>query len=267
MKRIANSAFARERIDLDHPPTWPEELCAFLEEHHELFLRWETKQGSVLAQTFDEAIVRTFDEAIVRLANLLRPYEIVGWHCTRLTDEEIEEISCNGMGLPDGRMLTRRINAVEEAGCLAPDVARILKLRNQADEEYRAGAVWFCFYPPGRAGEHGIERFFRHWGGEALYNSHERDPVTSQAISCIGTPCLVEANVPIAFLARHGGLELNFVRRFLVGRGLPARLVEDYEGRIVSPLPAANVRRVVLFPDPDFLELTGCSDWASPIPS
>ena len=258
MPRIANSAFARERIDLDHPATWPADLRAFLEEHHELFSGWETQQGSVSAQTFDEAIDQ--------LANLLQPHEIVGWHCTRLTDEEIEAISRNGMGLPDGRMLTRRIDAVMEAGCLAPDVAQSLKSRNQADEENRAGAVWFCFYPPGRAGEHGIVRFFRHWGGEALYNSHERDPITSQAINCIGTPCLVEANVPIALLARYGGLELNVVRRFLVGRGLPARLPADHEGRIVSPLPAANVRCVVRFPDPDFLDLTGCLDWANPIP-
>ena len=143
-----------------------------------------------------------FDGAIVGLANVLQPHEMVGWHCTRLTDPEIEEISRNGMRLPDGTILARRIDAVAEAGCLAPDVARLLKSRNQADEENRSGTVWFCFFPPGRAGKDGIGRFFRHWGGEALYNSHERDPVSSQAISCIGTPCLVEANVPIAALAR-----------------------------------------------------------------
>ena len=136
---------------------------------------------------------------------------------------------------------------------------------DQADEKNRTGTVWFCFFPPGRTGEDGIGRFFRHWGGEALYNSHERDPVSSQAISCIGTPCLVEANVPIAALARHCGLEFNILRRFLVGRGLPGQGSADYEGRIVRPLPAANVRRVIRFPSPDFLELTRCLEWVRPI--
>ena len=229
----------------------------FLAEHHELFLRWETTQGGVSPQMFDGAIVG--------LANVLQPHEMVGWHCTRLTDPEIEEISRNGMRLPDGTMLARRIDAVAEAGCLAPDVARLLKSSNQADEENRPGTVWFCFFPPGRAGEDGIGRFFRHWGGEALYNSHERDPVSSQAISCIGTPCLVEANVPIAALARHCGLEFNILRRFLVGRGLPGQGSADYEGRIVRPLPAVNVRRVIRFPSPDFLELTRCLEWVRPI--
>ena len=254
---MASAAFARERIDLDHPATWPKAVCAFLAEHHELFLRWETRQGGVSAQMFDGAIVG--------LANVLQPHEMVGWHCTRLTDQEIEEISRNGMRLPDGTMLARRIDAVAEAGCLAPDVARLLKSRDQADEKNHTGTVWFCFFPPGRAGEHGIGRFFRHWGGEALYNSHERDPVSSQAISRIGTACLVEANVPIAALARHCGLEFNILRRFLVGRGLPGQGSADYEGRIVRPLPAANVRRVIRFPSPDFLELTRCLEWVRPI--
>ena len=44
---MASTAFARERIDLDHPATWPKAVCAFLAEHHELFLRWETTQGGV----------------------------------------------------------------------------------------------------------------------------------------------------------------------------------------------------------------------------
>ena len=123
----------------------------------------------------------------------------------------------------------------------------------------------FAFSHRGRAGEDGIGRFFRHWGGEALYNSHERDPVSSQAISCIGTPCLVEANVLIAALARHCGLEFNILRRFLVGRGLPGQGSADYEGRIVRPLPAENVRRVIRFPSPDFLELTRCLEWVRPI--
>ena len=254
---MGSSAFPRERIDLDHPESWPKSVCAFLEEHQELFLGWETKLGGVSAQMFHGAYEG--------LENVLQPHEMVGWHCTRLTDQEIEEVYRNGMQLPDGKMLARRIDAVVEAGCLAPDVARLLKSRNQADEEYRAGTVWFCFYPPGRAGEDGIGRFFRHWGGEALYYSHEGDPVSSQAISCIGTPCLVEASVPIASLAPYRGPELNIVRRYLVSRGLPSRVMEDYEAYIVHPLPAANIRRVVRFPGPGFLELTGCSDWVRPI--
>jgi hypothetical protein len=49
------------------------------------------------------------------------------------------------------------------------------KSENQSDEKYRKNMIWFCFFLPKIAGEHGIMRFFRSWGGEALYNSHEKD--------------------------------------------------------------------------------------------
>jgi len=64
----------------------------------------------------------------------------------------------------------------------------------------RPAEVWFCFIPPRWAGEHGTERFFRHWRGEALYNSHVRDPATSPALRAVGPPALVAADVPIALL-------------------------------------------------------------------
>src|SRR5713226_6661167 len=64
-----------------------------------------------------------------------------------------------------------------------------------------------------------LYRFFRHWGGEALYSSYESDPITSSAIRVIGTPCIVEADIPIASLGKHGGLAFKIVRRFLKSRG------------------------------------------------
>ena len=162
-------------------------------------------------------------------------------------------------------MLARRIDTLAEASLVARDVARRLKSENQADENNRAGMVWFCFFPPQVAGESGIERFFRHWGGEALYNSHEGDPITSPALSCIGIPCLVEADVPIALLGRHGGLAFKIVRRFLISRGYRTAEPTDHEDHIDHPLPAENVRRVIRFPDPDFYSLTGCSEWCRPL--
>ena len=111
------------------------------------------------------------------------------------------------------------------------------------------------------AGEGGIGRFFRHWGGEALYNSHEEDQITSPVLSRIGTPCLVEADVPIASLKRHEGLAFKIVRRFLISRGYNTTEPIEYEGYINHPLPAKNIKRVIHFPDPDFCSLTGCSEW------
>ena len=251
------SAMSRMLLDLDQPRGWPAKLLTYLDEYHDLFLGWETKSSWVTAPAYDKAI----DDLI----DVLQPYEITGWHCTRLTNVEVEEILENGMQLPDATMLARRIDDLVKDKQITPNVARRLKSENQSDEENRAGIVWFCFFPPLIAGEGGIKRFFRHWGGEALYNSHEDDQITSPVLSRIGTPCLVEANVPIALLKRHEGLAFKIVRRFLISRGYDTTEPTEYEGYINHPLPAKNIKRVIRLPDPDFYLLTGCSEWYKPL--
>ena len=75
----------------------------------------------------------------------MQAYEILGWHCTRLTDAEVDEILHSGMQLPNAAMLARRIDALEGTDVIASDVARRLKSENQAAKGNRAGMVWFCF--------------------------------------------------------------------------------------------------------------------------
>jgi hypothetical protein len=240
-------------IDLGRVDAWPKDLLEFLGAHHALFLDWE--DGPTRCDGKD------YDRAIRGLTERLEPYAIRGWHCTRLTDDEIAAILAEGLQLPDAAMLHRRIEALVAAGALPRGTADALAARNQADEASRAGMVWFCFFPPRVAGESGIACFFRHWGGEALYNSHEDDPVTGPAIRVIGTPCLVEADVPIASLPVHGGLSSKVARRFLVSRGHHTIEPVEHEDRIKRPLPAENIRRIIRFPEADFLTLTGCSGW------
>ncbi len=240
-------------MDLEQPDKWPSELLRFFEHHHDLFLDWEVAPN--------QSDVQTSDRAIKKLIALLQPYAIQGWHCTRLTADEIATILSEGMGLPNAALLHHRIAAIVSAGGFSQEIADILKSRNQAHERNRAGRVCFCFFPPRLAGEFGIGRFFRHWGGEALYNWHENDPVTSPILRGIGTPCLIEASVPIASLQEHSFFPFKVVRQFLISRGCDAGEPADHEDCIKRPLSAEDIRRVIRFPDDDFISLTGCSEW------
>lgn len=243
-------------LPLDQPEAWPDPLASLLSGLHGLFLDWQIAPGKVN--------VKDYDRAILAVADAVRPYSITGWHCTRITDVEIAQIVRSGMQLPDGAMLRRRIDALVASGQLPADVGDRLAAHNQADESNRAGRLWFCFFPPRQAGEHGIGRFFRHWGGEALYNSHEGDPVTSPILRAIGTPCLIEADVPVASLAPGAGLAMKLVRIYLICRGYKTDEPVEHEDRGVQPIAADCVRRVIRYPDRDFIELTGCATWRRP---
>lgn len=242
-------------LNLKKPASWPTDLRSYLESRHDLFLGWE--RGGVAAHLYDQAIYGLIDA--------LQPYAVTGWHCSRLTDAEVRHILREGMQLPNATMLNRRIDALVASGDLEPDIALRLKEKNQGADKNRAGMIWFCFFHPRLAGESGIERFFRHWGGEALYNSHEHDPITSSAIRVVGTPCVVEADIPIASLGKHADLAFEIVRRFLKSLGFRTGEPVDHEDRIRQPLPAANIRRIVSFPDSGFCSLTGCAEWRHPL--
>lgn len=244
-------------LDLDQPRKWPTPLLSYLNAQYDLLLDWKTEKSWVTGPMYDEAIHD--------LLAVLQPYEITGWHCTRLTDMEAEEILRNGMQPPNAAMLARRIDALVKANQITPDVARCLKSENQADDENRSERIWFCFFPPWMDSEDGIGSFFRYWGGEALYNSHENDQTTSSVISRIGTPRIVEVDVPIASLEMCTSLAFKIVRRFLTSRGHHSTEPNEHEDFIKRPLPAENIRRIIPFPDPDFRLLTGCSEWHRPL--
>ncbi len=242
-------------LDLEDLAAWPDDLRAYLDRHYDLLLGWEAGKVSGL----------DYDRAIYGLQRALEPYGVIGWHCTRLTEAECATILSSGMQLPNCSILHRRLDTLLRSGFLTEALTERLKGENQADDEHRAGMIWFCLYPPRLAGEGGIERFFRNWGGEALYNSHEDDPETGEAINNIGRPCLVEALIPIASMGSSIGFTFKIARRYLISRGFQTRESLDHDAWSKLALPAANIRRIIRYPEPAFMSLTGCAAWRAPL--
>jgi hypothetical protein len=54
---------------------------------------------------------------------------------------------------------------------------------------------------------------------------------------------------------------VKIARRYLISRGYQTIEPVDHEGAITCPLPVANIRKVILFPSPEFIVLTGCDGW------
>lgn len=241
------------------PAFWPESLRAFLAAHHELFLDWATgpKRFSATA----------YDRAIYQLMELLQPYSLLAWHCTRLTEREIDAILSGGMQPPNETILHARIDALVSEGAISSEVAALFKGRNQADEKYRKDRIWWCFYPPHESGETGIASLLGTWGGEALYNSHDSDPTMGPLLRSIGTPCFVEADIPIALLGDSASAAFSVVAHSLNASGHKARDYLEFEDRITDPLDARFVRRVIRHPEPDFITLSACDTWYRPIGS
>jgi len=159
-------------MELDKESTWPTDVLAYLDRNHALFLGWEDRRGGSGPRT----PAAEFDRALDGLRAVLNNHTLLGYHCARLTSDEIGHISAKGMQLPNGAMLRRRIQAVQASRLIEEADAREFLQKSQAEGPNRANRIWFCFFPPFMAGESGIESLLRYWGGEALYNSHDRHP-------------------------------------------------------------------------------------------
>jgi hypothetical protein len=202
-----------------------------------------------------------YDRALGELRKVLNNYTLHGYHCTRLTREETALIRSGGMQLPNEAVLRQRIESLRDRGLMDAATAADLIADNQAAEKNRAGRIWFCFFPPNLDSETGLSSLLGYWGGEALYNSHDTHAVRGPLLAGIGTPCLVEAEVPISSLRGPSFLDMKVARQFLIWNGLKTRETVLHEDCAIRPLKATSISRVIEFPDPDFIALTGCDSW------
>lgn len=125
--------------------------------------------------------------------------------------------------------------------------------------------LWFFFFDPFLAGEDGVGRLFRSWGGEALYNSHERDTVTGPFLRSIGIPCIVKADVPIRFLQDCFFPDRAMVRVLLSNLGHELPLPVEHEAFSTQDIPAERILDVFQYPSREFAELSQCDTWSQGI--
>jgi hypothetical protein len=168
---------------LDDETTWPQEIKDFLKIHGQPLLDYEL----MMIDQHNSYNPYVYDFTHNEFTKILVNHNIENaFHCTRLTEDEINKIKQTGMQLPDLQVLTGRIKVLEKAGILSSTVADKLIGDNEADGRYRKNMLHFVFQSPHFEGHGGIGRFFKSWGGEALYNSHEENSETGPVLRKIG---------------------------------------------------------------------------------
>lgn len=244
-------------LNLNRPTEWPDTLKVMLADVRPIMRAWELDLPAKSAADFDRAIVA--------LGDALRPYSVRGWHCTRLADNEATDVRANGLALLSADMVERRITTQVQRGTLPVAVGDILRAAHQGAASNRTGMIWFCFFPPCDAGESGIHRLLRHWGGEAMYWTHESDATVAPVLRQLGTPCIVEADVPVAWLSDTFSVAMSVARRDLIHHGESVTEPIRFEAHATCAIPGNCVQAVHRFPDAHFIELSGCDGWRTPL--
>ncbi|MDW9652901.1 hypothetical protein GOA97_00055 [Sinorhizobium meliloti] len=129
---------------------------------------------------------------------------IRAFHYTRLTDDEIANLTRNGLHLSTPETLRDRLDAVVTAGGLTQDLAEKLYVASpfRSDQlEARSGKFWMASHPTA-IDDSGIAPLLERWGGEVA-SMWVQDDALSSPLKSLGKPRIIEVAVPLS-ATRHG---------------------------------------------------------------
>ncbi len=263
-------------VDYELPHTWPRALTELLDAHAETLKAYERERARIDAICKEDISARMNpplnchrdqrDQVVGRADEILADESLLGFHCTRLADDEIADIQARGLQLLDADFLQKRVR--HRMG--TRDIPERMGLRflneHQAEDDGRRARLAFVNMRSVLKSEGDVGRLFRSWGGEALYNRHEADPETGPLLRQIGTPCIWIVSLPIIRIkSPFDNVGERFVWAYLVRCGIATGHGAEIESSLAEPLPPDAIIDVVRYEDPGFEALTGCSTWRDPI--
>jgi hypothetical protein len=196
---------------------------------------------------------------------MLEGVDLAGFHCTRLHELEIADILSEGLQPLSAAFLERRIQRLTALGTFRHAIGERLCAEHEAPDSGRAGMVWFVFSRSLLRDETSMSRFFRSWGGEALYWRHEEDPETGPVLRRVGVPCIVEAALAAHTLGTIMPVAERVVTVYLRRRRVRTAERSEMEGWSPVAVGPERIRRIVRLGERDFARLTRCHRWEDPL--
>jgi hypothetical protein len=188
----------------------------------------------------------------------IRDLEVVGYHCTRLTTDEIERVKNEGLSPLTRELRQSRILARVEAGDLPRELVECLLTAGIANRGVHRLDI-SCFYLTKEIGDW-CWKFFRYWGGESIYVPYMNlGSEEGRALRSIGCPCILELAVPVSVTSYQtvaGAFVYEHARR---------RNIAVLESSHDTTAASLRVLRVIEWGTPDFEKRESGVAWSSPI--
>jgi len=201
---------------------------------------------------------------VERVRHLVCTRGVVSFHCTRLTQTEMDDVRANGLRPLSPSFTRRRIERLAQQNLISPRAAQALKKHNEASASNREEKIWFFHCLSTLRDESGLYRLFRSWGGEALYHHHEKDSPAGDDLRRSGTPCIALAALRPSDICPFASFEEQMIWVWLDrdDSNAPSRDCDTY-----LRCRSVPVFDVIVRADRRFEELTDCSNWRCSIDS
>lgn len=254
-------------IDLTDESSWPEvvrttldsalpDLRAYERRRKAIDRRAETHRYSRPWNAYESARA----SVLATIRDAIEGWDVIGWHSTRLHDDEIRDVEHNGLQLLSGSLVTSRVQQALRLGLLDQEVAATLLERQLGDESNRSGMLWFVLTKAPLRCEHRVGRLLGLWGGEGIYWRHADDPRITAVLEQLGTPCVIEVRVAIASINLRN-FEERLLDRYLHRRRVHVEHGPDCEGYRRTAVPGEAIQRIYRRGERGFERLVRERDW------
>jgi len=260
-------------LRLDHEETWPARLRILLDASLPGLIAYEKRRQEIDVLMAEDVCARinvppnsykgVHERMLQEIGSILAPLDIAGFHCTRLTTGERQDVARSGLLPLTPDLVERRVREALAEGHVTKGLADCLLAANDARDKYRAWQLWFAFTEAPLRDESGVGPLLGAWGGEALYRRHLGTEKAGAALMAVGEPCIVEAAVEVTSLARKQPKDVAgyLLRGFLRRRGIATGHGADMQDYTRSLLPARRILSLLGPADAHFAALTGYSQW------
>ncbi|MBW8311262.1 MAG: hypothetical protein K0M64_04435 [Rhizobium sp.] len=268
----------RKDIELERPETWPDLVHRLVEEQRGLLIAYQQEHQRIDRLGWTDVQVRVhppanpyrpeYDALVARLEALLRGHRLVGYHCTRLTPEEVERIRRDGLRALSPNFVRERLEALVDAGQMRPEQCRffldspMLQAHLANRHGNRTGMVWLCPNRSTLRDAAGVYRLFRSWGGEALYAGFEDEASVAGVLTQLGRPAIVQCAVPLPAGDLYGCRAAHLLSNAVRAQIEHPEPSPTFDWSVQRDLAPSEVIDIIAFDDPRFEELTGHRDWA-----
>lgn len=264
-------------ISADDENTWPDQLRSLLAASLPELLGYEAFNSDLLDRYLQGDGEARYSpptnphekerQRVLRQADVITArHSLLAFHCTRLLPGEIRLVFGQGLVPLSPAFLEAKIASAVNDRHLTAVQAQEISASMLTDDTMgkRNGMTWLIFTRKTLTNEGGTWRFFTFWGGEAIYILQQDKPL-GNILKKIGTPCIVEVQIPIAHIPSHRSVGERLICCYLHHREVKQEHGTEWEGNIQAGVHANHIRDIIQRSDPRFEPLTQCNSWRQPI--
>lgn len=249
-----------KHIIFDDIESWPTEMLdlirknenslkGFFNEEHRID-KLARKDVTLWNNRPDNKYSEKWNVIINEIETILKQHSIIGIHCTKLLDWEIEDVEKNGLKPLERTFANTRIERAFKEGILSKALRDKLIDKEELNESNRKGYIWVFHCLKTLTFEYGLNRLFGLWGGESLY-AYIKD---NQELKNIGISCIIFTSIKISELDIYPELSKRMTAFYFNDDYFP----HDTDTIIKTNL---NVLKIIRRNEKLFKDLTGIENW------